>query len=731
MNLDTAAASISRNASTDETYDFIVCGMGYAGAIMTVRLAERNPDAKILAIEYGGHVQSKTGGGTMADSDIHWQADMFQKMGMIKEAEDGKYSKYDPEAPLTMPDVPGNYNNVAFRPMSMNGYSLPEFRACFQGIGLGGNSVYNGALYQEPANWFWDDDEVHKDIFLSAEQKAQGVKPSEVLKPYFDLVRKELKNAIKTTPSMDGIHYNHGLYDLVKPYLDKAGFNEIEYDHEKPGDYPTTGQMELAGDRFYTVPTVNAKEGLRTGASAWLEKIIDEDGQVRPEFPNVTIQTYTEVLKVNLGNDNEVTGVDVLENPPGAKFGGRTTRKATKKTFSVTEGGKVIVCCNALPTNRILYRSGVGPEAVRSTVMPSSKMPFKVNNEGVGTTVNEHITTSLGFKFKGDDKPQPNTVHFGDSKDWVGHSEHLSNYARFRTGPFAQFGPVVASHFRADMSRCAKLMGAPVPGPNVDSSKLVKYDEGLDDGNVTTELFYNPFGSGPYPPSNNPGLNPYNGPGTYTVYVMLLRPESRSFFKLDEDDNAVYTTLYMNLGAAPEEKDRKALKLPNYDEFAKKDIATMCASIHEVLEITKDAEDIEIVLGPGDKHTQGVTASKRMIANLDPKKIQDVYEYVTFYDKSEWHVNTVNGEYLAITRLEENHYHSTVPLARNLDVFGEDLGSRKDSYGLDPDTCEVKGTKGLCVVDASMFPKVVYCHPIGAVMALAEWAADKISPVEE
>ena len=47
----------------------------------------------------------------MADSDIAWQADMFQNQG-IKDA-DGKKSKYDPASPLTMPDVPGNYNNVA------------------------------------------------------------------------------------------------------------------------------------------------------------------------------------------------------------------------------------------------------------------------------------------------------------------------------------------------------------------------------------------------------------------------------------------------------------------------------------------------------------------------------------------------------------------------------------------------------------------------------------------
>jgi len=380
MKLNKAASSLPRRASEAEKYDFIVCGVGYAGAIMTARLAERNPGKKvrififhftfvipiplplihikILAIEYGGHVQSKTGGSTMATSDIDWQASMFQNEGMKKTGD----SKYDPKSPLTMPDVPGNYNNVAFRPLARDGYQIPEFKACFQGCGLGGNGVYNGALYQEPANWWWDDNSTHTDIFVTKEQQDQGVKASDIVKPYFDRVQEELKGAIRTTPSMDGVHYNHGLYDLVKPYLNKAGFDEVLYS-DKPEEQAVNGKLEIAGDRFYTVPTVNAKDGLRTGASAWLEKFLDEDGNVRPEFGNLTLQTHTEVLKVNLGVDNEVTGVDVSENPEASKQGGRTkTPNPVKKTYSVNKGGKVILSCNALPTNRILYKSGVGPE---------------------------------------------------------------------------------------------------------------------------------------------------------------------------------------------------------------------------------------------------------------------------------------------------------------------------------------------------------------------------------
>jgi len=726
----------------DLEYDFIVVGLGYAGAIMTARLAERNKDKKILAIEYGGPMQALTGGAMGECADMEMAAMQFQNEGLkLGTAED---SKYKPDDPICMVDVPGNYNNVAFRPLAMNGYMLPEFQACWQGIGLGGNGVYNGALFQEPAHWWWDDDgtgkyddKVHTDIFLTEAEKAKGHKKvSDVMKPYFDLVQKELKDGIRPTPSMDRVHYNHGLYDLVKPILEKKDFKEIDYTKQTDVDM---AQLEVtvqagAGDRFFAVPAVNVKDGLRTGASAWLEKFMTIDGVVAKEkFPNLHVQMWTEVTKVVLeGEKNAVTGVEVKKNVKGAKRGGRNKYGEMRGAFRVKPVGKVVLSCNALPTNLILYLSGVGPESIRETVFPNSTESFKVDNEGIGTTIHEHVTTSLGFKYTGKDKPQPNTIHF-DPGDFSGNSEWLAKYSRERSGPYCQFGPVVASHFKADPKRCTGLEE--------------KYNEKqvLNDGEVTTELFYNPFGAGwPYPPASNRALNPYNGPGTFTVYVMLLRPEVRGIFRLKADkegdeepmNEAEYVDIYMNDQPGNWETEEfvakaKNMGLPNYRELAEKDVATMTSSVHEVLEITT-TDEIVVNLGPGDNNTEAFTTLKDESGNpipigkLDPTNIHHVKEYCTWWDE----FSVINGQRLAMTRLQENHYHSTVPLARNLDVFGQPLKERKDSYGLNPDNCEVKGTDGLCVVDAGMFPKVVYCHPIGAVMAMAEWAADKISPAK-
>jgi choline dehydrogenase-like flavoprotein len=345
---------MSESDGSDE-YDYIVVGLGYAGAIMTARLAERNPDKKILAIEYGGPVQAKTGGASTKEVAMEMTASAFQNEG-AKVTNGEEASTYDPNSPLCMADVPGNYNNVAFRPLA-DGYHLEEFPACFQGTGLGGNGIYNGALYQEPAHWWWND-KIHNDIFVTpATQKEGKHTTSDVLQPYFDLVRKELDGGVKSFPSMDGVHYNHGLYDLVNPYLKASNFVEIE------ADVP---ELEKAGRRFFTIPTVNAVEGIRTGSSAWLEKFMNEMGEVRKDkFPNLTVKTYTEVLKVLLNDsDNSVHGVEVIEGVLGAKRGGlqKPVSILPPTKILVKKGGKVILSCNALPTNRILYRSGVGPE---------------------------------------------------------------------------------------------------------------------------------------------------------------------------------------------------------------------------------------------------------------------------------------------------------------------------------------------------------------------------------
>ena len=354
--------------------------------------------------------------------------------------------------------------------------------------------------------------------------------------------------------------------------------------------------------------------------------------------------------------------------------------------------------------------------------MPSLTNPFSVNNEAIGVAIHEHVTTSLGMKFTGTEKEQPNTVHF-DPADFNSPTNlpYVKDYMLNRKGPFTQYGPVVASHFRANMELMkGTAFEYPIP-ENVP---------------VSTELFYNPFGLGPYPPVSNPALNPYNGPGTFSIYVMLLRPEQRGLFRLGSDGStAEYVQVYLNNApsdAMPDAEERKALQIPyDYAELANQDIGVMAASVMEVLQITKSAQDIELTMGPGDGQTDYISASGTAIKDLNPNNPDDIISFVSTYDNQEYQRFNVNGEFLPITRLQENHYCSGAPLARTKDVWGQPLGDRKEKYGVNPDTLEVRGTSNLLVADASLFPETVYCHPIGAIMALAEWAADIVCPLEE
>lgn len=661
-------------------------------------------------------------------------ATAFQSAGastkQLKPKQRLKRKEHDPEEPLCMLDVPGNYNNVAFRPAYLDKYNMTEFPGPWQGVGLGGNGCYNGALYQEPADWWWND-KVHNDIFVTEAEKAKGHNSTyEVMLPYFKKVRDAMDNGIHSRPSTDGVHYNHGLYDLLSPFLKAANFTEVPED---------VLDLTAADERFFTVPAVCAKDGVRTGPRAWIDMVLDEDGLVRKEFPNLTLKCFTKVDTVLLDKSNEVTGVSVI-SPSGAKRGTLSNRLEAQKsyTINVNKGGKVIMCCGSLPTARVLYKSGLGCEELRSKVMPSRSEPFTVDNEAIGTVTSEHVSTSLGMRYTGEEEESPNNIHF-DPDDFTGNMEHLIDYVKRRSGPYCQFGPVVASHFVADMDEI-KGLNETYPDKEYEAPLSTQDAEGKT--RVTTELFYNPYGLGyPCPPVSKRSMNPYNGPGTFTIAVMLLSPEQRGLFRLKPDgDTAEYPDLYLNETPQPAwdptPEQREMLKLPDYRKCAEHDIGVMTASVKEVISLTdKPNSNIELALGPGDGHTHSDHKTVVMvdgeptlmaIKDLDPSNPDHVKGYVTFWDKQEYSEFTVNGEFLPITHWQENHYNSTIPLARTYDVFGNELGDRQAKYGVDPDTCEIRGTKGLCVADASLFPKVVYCHPIGAVMALAEWAVDQI-----
>ena len=118
--------------------------------------------------------------------------------------------------------------------------------------------------------------------------------------------------------------------------------------------------------------------------------------------------------------------------------------------------------------------------------MPGSEkhgtVTFTVDNPAVGTVVSEHVSTSLGMKYTGPERPQPHAVHY-DPGDYVGNIEFLQQYSRFKSGPYAQFGPVVASHFVADMNEI-KGLNKLHPGKEYESTSCMYVHNSLHEHGI-------------------------------------------------------------------------------------------------------------------------------------------------------------------------------------------------------------------------------------------------------
>jgi choline dehydrogenase-like flavoprotein len=105
-------------------YDAIIIGGGTAGTIVAAKLQAASGGRKrIVIIEAGGPTSVSIGG-----------------------------TDFPPWLPagrtdLTVVDVPGDYSLVAFQPAGAP-FQLPEVPFTWQGIGLGGNAMFNGMLFQ-------------------------------------------------------------------------------------------------------------------------------------------------------------------------------------------------------------------------------------------------------------------------------------------------------------------------------------------------------------------------------------------------------------------------------------------------------------------------------------------------------------------------------------------------------------------------------------------------------
>jgi choline dehydrogenase len=427
-------------------YDAIIVGGGTAGSIVAAKLQRASDGRKrILIIEAGGPTTAAIGG-----------------------------NAYPPWVPpgrtdLTMFDVPGSYSQIPYTPFG-NPYQLTETLFAFQGTGLGGNSAFNGMLFQTntpavfdrrwPANWHWDD-----------------------MQPYFDRVRANIP--VTNTPSTDGLPQNSGPASIVHPLYATNGW--IEADTSRP----------FAAMGAYSRPYVAANDGRRAGPISGYFHAIDPGGV---PAPGLEIVQYAKANLIEFDATGSAVAVRYMK-----RDGVDQTQPGTPGTARLRSGGMLVLAAGALVTPRLLLLSGVGPRGRETEIFPGqARAPFAIDNPRVGVGVFDHVIAMVTYSYEG---PVPyDAYNYGD---YAGNAADLQRYLANGSGPYAQYQPVSILNYRytSDIPEVevfvnpngAGTPGGPYWGPRTLSAFVLLLDPKsrgvitLDDkGNVNYPPIYMP-----------------------------------------------------------------------------------------------------------------------------------------------------------------------------------------------------------------------------------------------
>jgi cellobiose dehydrogenase (acceptor) len=366
-------------------YDAIIVGGGTAGLIVATKLQRASGGRKrILIVEAGGPTSAAIGG-----------------------------TAYPPWLPpersdLTMFDVPGEYSQIPFTPFGTP-YQLTETLFTFQGIGLGGNSSFNGMLFQTnppavfdrswPVGWHWDD-----------------------MQPYFDRVRENVP--VTNTPSTDGVAQNTGPASIVHPLYAANGW--VEDDTSRPFD--ATG--------VYSRPYVAAQDGRRAGPITGYFEPIDPGGV---PAAGLEILSYSKAERIELDGQGRARAVQYR-----TRGGVDQSLPGTPGRAELRRGGLLVMAAGALATPRLLLRSGIGPRGREAEIFPDqSPAPFAIDNPRVGVGVFDHVITMVTYSYDG---PVPYTAY--NYGDYGGNAADLQRYLDGGRGPYAQYQPVSILNYR-------------------------------------------------------------------------------------------------------------------------------------------------------------------------------------------------------------------------------------------------------------------------------------------
>ena len=102
---------------------------------------------------------------------------------------------------------------------------------------------------------------------------------------------------------------------------------------------------------------------------------------------------------------------------------------------------------------RRLLQSGVGPFHRQDEIFPDGfSVPFHIHNRAIGTTLFDHVATSLTYEYTGATPPF-RAYYYGD---YAANAEDLSRYVASASGPYAQYGPVSVMHEYVSTARCER-----------------------------------------------------------------------------------------------------------------------------------------------------------------------------------------------------------------------------------------------------------------------------------
>lgn len=380
-------------AKPSGSYDMIIVGGGAAGAILAAKLRLASGDKKrILVIEAGGPTSAAIGG-----------------------------TDFPPWLPpdrsdLTIFDVPGEYSQMAFMPLGQP-YQLTETMFTYQGIGLGGNAMFNGMLFQTnppavfdaswPAGWQWAD-----------------------MAPYFERVRQRVP--ITNTPSTDSVAQNTGPAQIANPLYANQGW--VEGDTSRP----------FSGPGVYSRPYVAAIDGRRAGPISGYFAAVDPGGV---PVSNLELLLYSKADRIHFSRRGEALAVEYYQRP-----GLDQSQPGVRGVAHLRKGGTVVMTAGALVTPRILLLSGVGPKGRESEIFPDGPPPgfsgtFEFDNQDIGTNLSDHVMTMVAYDYTG---PVSYTAY--NYGDYAGNAADLNNYLASGEGPYAQYQPVSILNYALNSS---------------------------------------------------------------------------------------------------------------------------------------------------------------------------------------------------------------------------------------------------------------------------------------